>query len=77
MRHCLITSNALLQLSVQPNFWVSHKVVKNGQSLLVNRAINRPKAARQPVSRCISFLVLRTGVSSTTFTWSWFILIPH
>ena len=42
----------------------------------MNRAINQPKAARWPMSHCISFSTDEMGVSSTTFTWFDFILIP-
>ena len=77
VRQCLIASKTLLQSFVQPNFWAPRRVVKNRRSLLVNWVINQPKAAKWPISRCIYFLVDETGVSSTTFTWSGFISIPH
>ena len=51
-------SNVLAPLSVR----------KKGLSLSVKRVMKCPKATRQPVRRCNSFLLFRAIVLRTTFT---------
>ena len=51
-------------------------MAKNGFRRLVNREMNRPKAANWPVSFYTPFLELGAGDSRIALSWAWLASIP-
>ena len=63
-RYCLIVVRAISHSSFHPAWLTPLRVTKNGFRRSVNREMNRPKVANQPVSCCTHILEARAEDSN-------------
>ena len=75
-KYCLIWIKARSHSSFHLARLAPFRAAKNGFKLSVNREINRPKAANQPISRCTYFLELGAGDSWMALSWEGLASIP-